>query len=67
MSGLSIHLTAAAETMTMYAVTPCVDANPRRDGAVVDEARVRRNGRELQSDLLVAWEDSGERKQKVSF
>ena len=66
MSGLSIHLTAAADTMTMYAVSPCVDANPRRDGAAVDE-RVQRNSRELQSDYLVARGESSEREQKAKF
>ena len=51
----------------MYAVSPCVDTNPRRDGAAVDEARVQRNGRELQSDYLVARGESSEREQKVTF
>ena len=51
----------------MYAVSPCVDANPRRDGAAVDEARVQRNGCELQSDYLVAREETSEREQKITF
>ena len=59
LSCLSINLTAAA------AVSPCVDANHRRDGAAVDEARVQRNGRELQSDYLVARGETGEREQKI--
>ena len=66
LSCLSVHLTAAADTMTMYAVSPCVDANPRRDGAAVDE-RVQRNSRELQSDYLVARKESSEREQKATF
>ena len=67
LSCVSVHLTAAADTMKMYAVSPCVDANPRRDGAAVDEARVQRNGCEFQSDYLVAREESSERKQKATF
>ena len=67
MSCLSVHLTAAADTETMYTVSPCVDANTRRDGTAVDEARVQRNGRELQSDYLVAREETSEREQKITF
>ena len=52
--------------MTMYAVSPCVDADTRRDGTAVDEARVQRNGRELQSDYLVARGETGARERKVA-
>ena len=55
LSCLKVLLTAAADTMEMYAASPCVDARPRRDGAAVDEARVQRHGRELQSDLHVLF------------
>ena len=67
LSCLTVHLMAAADTKTMYTVTPCVDANTRRGGTADDEARDQRNGRELQSDYLLARGESSERKQKVTF
>ena len=53
LSCLSVHLTAAADTETMYTVSPCVDANTRRGGTAVDEARDERNGRELQRAITL--------------
>ena len=53
--------------MKLYAVSPCVDANPRRDGTAIEGARVQRNGRELQSDYLAARGEASGREQKATF
>ena len=42
LSCFSVHSMAAADTKTMYTVSPCVDANTRRGGTAVDEARDER-------------------------